>query len=249
MSILIDGYNLLNSVAIAGPGVGRGSLERSRWALLEFLAETLDPAEIPHTTVVFDASSPPPGLPRSIDHRGLQVYFASQYADADTMIEELILAHSAPRRLTVVSSDHRVQRAARRRRARAVDSEIWFVEALRGRQQRDRTAARPAVVRSPSPVLDKEVEYWLRQFGGEQELEALAKEENAAEEPASPAATAPPAGRPAPADEHRISEEKMRDIGNPFPPGYGEDLLKPEALDDPTNPFPPGYGEDLEERG
>ena len=34
-----------------------------------------------------------------------------------TEIEELIRKESAPRRLTVVSSDHRVQRAARRRKA------------------------------------------------------------------------------------------------------------------------------------
>ena len=47
MSILIDGYNLLNSVGIVGPAVGRGWLERSRSALLNFLAESLDPAEIP----------------------------------------------------------------------------------------------------------------------------------------------------------------------------------------------------------
>ena len=195
MSILIDGYNLLNSVGITSPGTGRGSLERSRLALLNFLAETLDPAVIPYTTVVFDASQSPPGLPRSVDHRGLRVCFASQYADADSMIEELIRVDSVPRRLTVVSSDHRVQRAARRRRARAVDSDVWFMEALRGRHERQQTAARPTPARPSTPVLDKEVEYWLRQFGGEPEPEALAEE-----------------------------DEDAKQIDNPFPPGYGEDL-------------------------
>jgi predicted RNA-binding protein with PIN domain len=249
MSILIDGYNLLNSVGIAGTAGGRGSLERSRTALLNFLAETLDPAEIPQTAVVFDAANPPPGRPRSLDHRGLRVYFASQYEDADSMIEELILADSVPRRLTVVSSDHRVQRAARRRRARAVDSDVWFMEAIRGRQERQQAAARPSPVRPSAPVLDKEVEYWLRQFSGAPELETLAEEETAAESPApaTGAAESHRTGDKTTTHDDRLSDEEAQAIGNPFPPGYGEDLLEPQPLDDPSNPFPPGYGEDLEE--
>ena len=46
MSLLIDGYNLLNAVGILGRGVGPGSLERSRLALLNFLAESLAAEEV-----------------------------------------------------------------------------------------------------------------------------------------------------------------------------------------------------------
>ena len=49
MSLLIDGYNLLNAVGIVGRGVGPGGLERSRLALLNFLAESLSVEEIPRT--------------------------------------------------------------------------------------------------------------------------------------------------------------------------------------------------------
>jgi len=136
MSLLIDGYNLLNAVGIVGRGVGRSSLERSRRALLNFLAESLDAAEAARTTVVFDASEAPRGLPRVVEHGGLTVRFAAGYADADSLIEELIRADTAPRRLTVVSSDHRLQRAARRRKARAVDSDVWFGEVARRRRDR-----------------------------------------------------------------------------------------------------------------
>ena len=114
--------------------------------------------------MVFDAHDPPAGLPRMMRHRGLTVHFASRYEDADALIEELIRADSAPRRLTVVSSDHRIQRAARRRRAKAVDSDVWHAEMLRLRQARQEAAetgpARPAV-----PLLGEEVDAWLRQFG------------------------------------------------------------------------------------
>ncbi len=59
MSLLIDGYNLMHAAGILGRGSGPGSLQRSRLALLNFLAESLDPREVPRTTVVFDAHDAP----------------------------------------------------------------------------------------------------------------------------------------------------------------------------------------------
>ena len=166
MTLLIDGYNLLNVTGIVGPAGRPSSLERSRRALLDFLADTLDPEQCARTTVVFDAHSPPPGLPRVVEHRGLTVRFATRYPDADSLIEELIRADTAPRRLTVVSSDHRLQRAARRRRSRAVDSEVWYAEIVRRHHQRRQLP--PAGPSQPTVPLDKEdVAYWLQQFGGD----------------------------------------------------------------------------------
>ncbi|MGD0900139.1 MAG: NYN domain-containing protein [Thermoguttaceae bacterium] len=163
MPILIDGYNVLNVVGILGHGRGPGSLQRARLALLNFLAESLDPAEVPHTTVVFDARDPPPGLPRQQVHRGLTVRFAPPDQEADAVIEDLIRADSAPRRLTVVSSDHAIQRAARRRRAKAVKSEEWYADVVRAR--RDRLPSPEAPERPSVPLLQEDVEYWLREFG------------------------------------------------------------------------------------
>jgi predicted RNA-binding protein with PIN domain len=164
MPLLIDGYNVLNVVGILGRGRGPGSLERARLALLNFLAESLDPGEVPRTTVVFDARQSPPGLPRQSLHRGITVRFAPADQEADAVIEELIRADSAPRRLTVVSSDRAVQRAARRRRARAVASDSWYAEVIRSRRERQQASAetpdRPAL-----PLLPEDVEYWVRQFG------------------------------------------------------------------------------------
>ena len=124
MPFLIDGYNLLNVAGVPVPARGKASLEKARLALLNFLAESLDPEEVPRTVVVFDAHDPPWGVPRETTHKGLVVRFAAREADADSLIEELIIADHSPRRLTVVSSDHRIQRAAKRRCARAVDSDV-----------------------------------------------------------------------------------------------------------------------------
>jgi predicted RNA-binding protein with PIN domain len=57
MRLLIDGYNLLYATGLLGPGIGPGGLERSRMALVNFLAASLEPAELAQTTVVFDAPS------------------------------------------------------------------------------------------------------------------------------------------------------------------------------------------------
>src|SRR4051794_30536608 len=70
MALIIDGYNLMHAAGILGRGVGPGSLERSRLALLHFVVESLDQAELAATTVVFDARAAPPGLPRELKHRG-----------------------------------------------------------------------------------------------------------------------------------------------------------------------------------
>jgi hypothetical protein len=80
------------------------------------------------------------------------------------VIEDLIRADSAPRRLTVVSSDHAVQRAARRRRAKGVDSDVWYEEVIRRRRERHRASAE-VPDRPPVPLLQEDVEYWVRQFG------------------------------------------------------------------------------------
>jgi hypothetical protein len=207
MALLIDGYNLLNAVGITAQAGRTSSLHRSRAALLNFLVESLDAREITHAIVVFDAAGGPPGLPQALTHRGLAVRFAPRTSDADSLLEDLIRQDTSPRRLTVVSSDHRVQRAAKRRRARAVDSDVWYAEILRRLPASAPPSAGPA---SPAlPLAPEEVEAWLSQFGGQSALEELLDD----------ASSRPSASK----SERRPAESGP--IDNPFPPGYGEDLL------------------------
>lgn len=165
MSILIDGYNLLYASGILGRGRGPGFLERSRQALLNFLAESLDEKTLSRCTVVFDASdSAPKGLPRTIKHRGITVKYASGMPSADELIEELIQADTSPRKLIVVSSDHRLHRAAKRRKATPVDSDIWFRDTVRQRVARQQAPDNPQS-KPPPPSSDVEIRFWLRTFG------------------------------------------------------------------------------------
>lgn len=130
MALLIDGYNLLHAAGIF-PASGPPTLERARVALLDHLVERLPAKDLSRTTIVFDALQAPPGLPRELAHGGLNVRFARRGGSADELLEELIAAEPDPRNLLVVSSDHRVQRAARQRGAQFSDSEIWRAEVLR----------------------------------------------------------------------------------------------------------------------
>ena len=139
MGLLIDGYNLLHASGVFPEG-GPPTLERARVALLDFLVESLPAKELPRTIVVFDAVQAPPGLPREITHRGLAVRFARRGGSADELLEELIAAEPDPRHLLVVSSDHRVQRAARQGGANFVDSETWKQEIARTRSSSDESA-------------------------------------------------------------------------------------------------------------
>lgn len=127
MFFLIDGYNLALAAGVVRNLDGPGNAERARQRLLDWLRNHLDERQRARTTVVFDARQPT--IDRSeFSADGIRVLFAVDYDDADSMIEELIARHSAPRRLTVVSSDLRLKTAARRRRAVAIDSDQWLQE-------------------------------------------------------------------------------------------------------------------------
>ncbi|GIX02064.1 MAG: hypothetical protein KatS3mg112_1001 [Thermogutta sp.] len=166
---LIDGYNFLNcsGIEVKNAGAaGASPLGVARQALLDFLVEHLTPEEARETLVVFDAHSPPRPLPAEFEYCGISVKFAVRYPDADSLLERLIREHTSPRKLTVISSDHRVQRAARRRRAKFVDSEKWYRELLIRASYRGTTSPRSSDAPSKRPgVADMNTEDWLRLLG------------------------------------------------------------------------------------
>lgn len=192
MPLIIDGYNLLFAAGMVGSVEGEGSFEGERRALLDALLSVIDPKELTQTTVVFDSAKAPPGLPRTYNHQQITVRFASGYPDADAMIEDLIRDHHAPKRLTVVSSDHRVQRAARRRKAKAIDSDSWFRLMRQTRKRiRDQEAQKPPPPKQPSVSLpDAQVNEWVR-FFGDINVDELSPPDSPPSTPATPTPVSP----------------------------------------------------------
>jgi hypothetical protein len=161
MHYLIDGYNLLHAMGVLTGQVGPTGLERARLNLLGVLCGALG-ADAANVTVIFDAANPPRGVPAQFDYHGLQVWFAVEQAQADDLIEQLIRKASAPKSLTVVSDDHRIQQAARRRQC-VVQGCEEFLEALQKRR-RDRKPKPNAETLKPQGVSGTETQHWLEEF-------------------------------------------------------------------------------------
>lgn len=163
--LIIDGYNLMHAVGMARERYGPGGLERQRQRFLAFLVRQVPRAQRSRTTVVFDAIGAPQGLPRQSFLEQIEVLFASPGEEADALIEQLIATHSAPRQVLVVSSDHRLQRAARRRRARFTDSEEFIARLARQAVSRTRRESPDPPEKRGKKLSADEVARWLAEFG------------------------------------------------------------------------------------
>jgi uncharacterized protein len=175
--LLIDGYNLIAPVAAPSRQINSDWLERERRLLVTRLVKHLPRRLRSRCTVVFDAANPPAGVDDRYECEGVSVRFSVGYPEADDLIEELIAAHSAPKQLAVVSSDHRIQAAARARGATALAAQPWLDDLLDNRIGLAPTKHRGAVqdreargAGKPSDLVDKEqLSDWLREFGFDDE--------------------------------------------------------------------------------
>jgi uncharacterized protein len=179
--LLIDGYNLLHAAGLARLRYGPGDLERARFRLVGLLCEKLTEPEQMRCTVVFDAQNALSDVKREGRRHEIRVLFAPPRQDADTVIEDLVARHPAAKQLIVVSSDHRLHKAAKRRGAQPVDSEIFWD------RLQHRPDARMALVEPPEAAPGKPAaksaatDAWLKEFG-EFSVEELAAEVQAEEQ-------------------------------------------------------------------
>ena len=127
--LVIDGYNLMHAAGLGRSEYGPGELERNRQRLLSRVAGVLDEQIASDALVVFDAHL---AVPRASDddqpplRSPLAVRFSRDGRDADAEIELILDTHSSPRQILVVSSDHRLHKAASRRKAQCIDSEDFL---------------------------------------------------------------------------------------------------------------------------
>jgi predicted RNA-binding protein with PIN domain len=159
MRYLLDGYNLAYALGLIRGKVASGSLELIRKSLLQHLMQLpgTDPGAV---TIVFDAQRAPAWVPDRQQQHGFTVLFSRQEL-ADDLIEDLVRRETQPTHLTVVSDDHRVREAARRRGCHARHC-LDFVEALM-------RPARPVATRAeqsdkPDTISEEETLAWLRRF-------------------------------------------------------------------------------------
>jgi hypothetical protein len=139
--------------------VGPHGLEKARLALLGRLSGRLGPGAT-EVTVVFDASGAPPGALPEQNYQGLHIRYALG-GEADDLIEDLIRQDSAPQQLTIISDDHRIRDAARRRQCAVLGCLDYLDQVEHPRLPRHPPTEAPA---KPDGVSAEEAERWLREF-------------------------------------------------------------------------------------
>jgi predicted RNA-binding protein with PIN domain len=154
--IIIDGNNLLHTIfkfeedskAVSDVGLCR--------LLSRYFALTSEKGEI-----IFDGTGP--SDKSGFDNiSNLEVSFAGLGTDADTVIEGRISASTAPKSLTVVSSDRRLRSAARARRATSIKSDVFWND-VQKQLSRKRPIKEPTEKRQG--LNEGETEQWLEFFG------------------------------------------------------------------------------------
>ena len=168
--LIIDGYNLMHAAGLAKARYGPKDLQRCREKLIQLLLKHLQADEIARATLVFDATQPPPDAVHEQFVQGLAVFFATSPGDADEFIERWLHHHHAPSHVTMISSDHRLHRAAKRHHALPIDSEQFVEELLRRKPSAGSNAkqlgAKPAVdPKTTRRLTTEEVDSWLTEFG------------------------------------------------------------------------------------
>jgi predicted RNA-binding protein with PIN domain len=158
---LIDGYNLVHALGFLAPADGKAALANSRASLLAYLAHHLGDAA-PAATVIFDAAHAARRSQPVQTVRGITVRFAVDQQAADDEIELMLAQTADARDVVVVSNDHRLQEAARRRKARA-----WtcgqFLDHL-DRPVDTRAGARREENAERRLLSDAERQHWLETF-------------------------------------------------------------------------------------
>jgi predicted RNA-binding protein with PIN domain len=157
-SYVVDGYNLLFHLGLFDRRGGAHALEAARERLLDYLKPAFCDSD---ATVIFDSARSTRSDPSAENHQGLHVQYAGRGQEADDVIEELIAHSASPQNLVVISNDHRLQVAARRKGAQSWSCD----EFLDFKNARPQSPSEPVEADRAAPPSRAEVQHWLQEFG------------------------------------------------------------------------------------
>ena len=123
MPYFFDGYNLYHALR----KVSEEFQSLTPHLMCELIAQ--DMAHLrDKASVVFDGHPLRGQFDEGMTIGAVTIVHSRSESDADTVLENMIQKNTAPRHLTVVSSDHRIKKAARRRRAQSLTSQDYIEE-------------------------------------------------------------------------------------------------------------------------
>ena len=158
MPFIIDGHNLLWCIQTAEED--KSITEVALCRILDSFFRQISPRRV-IAEIIFDG--PGPLNKQEFEAiNNLDVTFSGRSCDCDTIIENRILASTAPKQLTIVSTDRRLRGAAEARKANPVKSEDFW-DQVKKQLSRPRKSKEPAGKRKG--LTQSETELWLREFG------------------------------------------------------------------------------------
>lgn len=155
MPIVIDTYNVLQTTGVLPPELAGIDLQ----ALLALIANSRYRNQ--KITLVCDGTSK--GRKRISLAKTIALKFSGPHKTADDLIVELLDKSSHRRRITVVTSDRAVAKAAKARRCATLTSQL-FLEHLANDAQSQNKAQPASEARSHKPLDDKAVQQWINEF-------------------------------------------------------------------------------------
>ena len=158
--VIIDGYNLLRSIQATSEQdepINEIHLCRLIGRYLKITGQD--------GVIIFDGTGPAEKFGFD-DITNLETAFAGLSTDADTVIENKIKASTAPKQLTIISSDRRLQKAARKRRAKLVKSHVFWNKLQRQLSRKSKTREPPA---KKHGLTESETQQWLKFFNLEEQ--------------------------------------------------------------------------------
>jgi hypothetical protein len=156
---IIDGYNLLWAIPKIDSDWGDITDVQLCRLISRYLRVVRQPGE-----VIFDGIGPPDKTP-FYSTVGVDIVFSGANTDADSIIEARLKDDSAPKRLTIVSSDRRIRNAAKSRKAVSIKSEQFWLEMVNLLNRRS-SEVEPGEKRDG---LDQaQTKQWLEYFGLDQ---------------------------------------------------------------------------------
>jgi hypothetical protein len=211
MPLILDTFNVLHTTGVLPPDLAGLDVEglavliaRSRYRdeRVTFVCDGQPPDTTSRTVPPTDL--PPPGplvvADSNDDTRAdrFSVRYSGRAASADDLIRDMVRASTAPRRIIVVSSDHAVQREARKRKCQVLSAEEFLQHLAHDARLAERAGLRAPARPMDSSMSAQQVERWERVFNVDTAaLEAEANRRMQTRDQAMPATSSAPAASPA----------------------------------------------------
>lgn len=160
MPLIVDTFNVLHQTGVLPPSLAGIDVA----GLIELISRSRFRRR--RARLVCDGTSTVPGDVGTGEH--ISIEFSGRGRSADDVIARHINRSSAPKRLTIVSSDREVQKAAKRRRCTVLRSDEFLRQLAMDVEREERRAATRDARRPKQftqPLTQKDAVKWMRELG------------------------------------------------------------------------------------